>query len=224
MKRVLLVEDDQRLSDHLSKVIAAEGIAAKCATSFDELESLIDSREEFSAVVLDRLLGPKDAKEKLPAIKRRWPNAPILVLSAINTPAERTDLINLGADDYLGKPFLTQELLARLNAVSRRIGTGQESYRKFGNLVLEMTKRLASVGEKSELLPAKEFLLLKVLTDDPGRVLNRSELLESVWGSSALVETNVVEATISNLRRRLSDLGANITIKNMRNAGYWIED
>ncbi|MES2855584.1 MAG: response regulator transcription factor [Bdellovibrionota bacterium] len=224
MKRVLVVEDDQRLSDHLCRVISGEGIASTSVGTMEELDSLLVGSDDFSAVILDRLLGQKDTKDRVKQIKLRWPSSPVIVLSAINTATERAELINLGADDYLGKPFLTQELLARLKATSRRTYGVQENYRRLGNLVLDLTKRTYAVGENYELLPAKEFLLLKVLTDDPGRVLNRSELLESVWGSSSMAETNVVEATISNLRRRLTDIGANVSIKNMRNAGYWIED
>ena len=224
MKKVLVVEDDQRLSEHICRAMQSEGIAASTAKSFEELDAFLGSRDEFSSVILDRLLGPFDSKERLKAIKQKWPSASVIVLSAINTPLERTELINMGADDYIGKPFLTQELIARLHATSRRSAGAQEAYRIVGNLVLDLTKREISVDGVSELLPAKEFLILKVFTDDPGRVISRSELLESVWGSSSIAETNVVEATISNVRRRLSDLKANVSIKNMRNAGYWIED
>lgn len=224
MKRILIVEDDQRLSEHLHRAVAGQGYSALSLGSFEELDSTLEGKEEFSAIILDRLLGQKDSKERVSSIKQRWPHSPIIVLSAINTPIERAELLNLGADDYLGKPFLTQELLARLNATTRRIGIVQNNFRNAGNLVIDLTKRSMSVGENTDLLPAKEFLLLKVLTDDPGRVLSRIELLETVWGSAAIAETNVVEATISNLRKRLADVGASISIKNMRNAGYWVED
>jgi DNA-binding response OmpR family regulator len=131
--------------------------------------------------------------------------------------------LQLGADDYMGKPFLSQELIARVRALVRR-SSSPEKYRQLGSTILNISQRSLSFEDRSELLPAKEFLVLKLLTDDIGKVFSRVEILESVWGSSSEVETNVVESVITSLRRRLANLGSKVEIKNMRNAGYWIED
>ncbi|RZA06632.1 MAG: response regulator transcription factor [Proteobacteria bacterium] len=224
MKRVLLLEDDQKLSELLTKAVQAEGMAVTTARSIADLEAELEAGGNFDALILDRLIHGADTRARLPDLKRRWPRAAVLIVSAINTPLERAELINAGADDYLGKPFVTQELLARLRSLLRRGGTAVESeYREIGNSVLNVLSRTFSAGENSIALPAKEFLVLKLLAEEPGRVIARNELLDSVWGSYAGADTNVVEATITNLRRRLSSIGSSAEIKNMRNSGYWLE-
>jgi DNA-binding response OmpR family regulator len=178
---------------------------------------------EPQVIILDRLLGPQDSKTKMVSLKKRWPTAAILVISAINTPVERAELLNLGADDYLGKPFLSQELLARVHAILRRATAGQGNYRKIGDLVLDIPRRILSFGDVYESMPTKEFMLIKLLSEDAGRVFSRNELLDTVWGNALEVETNVVEATIANLRKRILQLGSKVQIKNMRSVGYFLE-
>lgn len=225
MKRVFLLEDDPKLSDLLTKSLQAEGIAVGGARTMEELEAELEAgAADYDAILMDRLIHGVDSRTKLARMKARWPRAAVLVLSAINTPLERADLINAGADDYLGKPFLTQELLARLRSLLRRGGPAPEAnYRELGNSVLNLVQRTVGVGAKTVALPAKEFLVLKLLAEDPGRVINRNEILDSVWGLYGDAETNVVEATITNLRRRLSSIGSSLEIRNMRNSGYWLE-
>jgi DNA-binding response OmpR family regulator len=223
MRRVLLVEDDIRISDHICKLLQGEGMAVDAVTSVSELNGFMAQPNEPLAVILDRLLGTDDSKDKMPEIKKRWPTSAILVISAINTPVERAELLNLGADDYLGKPFLSQELLARVHAVLRRSMASQGNYRKVGDLVLDIPRRILSSGNFYESLPTKEFMLMKLLSEDSGRVFSRNELLDMVWGNALEVETNVVEATIANLRKRIQHLGSSVQIKNMRNVGYFLE-
>lgn len=223
MKRLLFVEDDVKLGRHLLESLQAQGFDSTWATSVESLTDAFEQRRPYDLIVLDRMIGAIDTKDWIGRFRQAWPNAPILVLSAINTPAERTELINLGVDDYLGKPFSIQEVLARVGALLRRMGTAPSQYVAIGNTVIDQMKRLVLVQEKSEHLPAKEFLLLRTLASEPGRVWSKDALLDSVWGTSPNAETYVVEATITHLRRKLSDLGSALQIRNMRNAGYWIE-
>lgn len=221
---LLLVEDDLKLVELLSSNLREQGFLVSLAVSYTQLLDYLNSEVKVEIIVLDRLLHQNDTKDILPQIKIKWPNAPILILSAISTPNERTDLLNKGADDYLGKPFSTQELIARIKVLVRRTSTSTNSnYLKIGNLVLDTVTRTITVGEKSDVLPAKEFLLLRAMAKDCKRIWSKTELLDCVWGQSTELETNVVESTITNLRKRIGDLNANIAIKNMRNAGYWIE-
>lgn len=223
MKHILLVEDDSRLSELLAKLVQAEGLALHLVSNREELSEVLTSTLKFDVIVLDRLVDGIDMKDHVKDLKARWPLAAILVLSAINTPIERAELINLGVDDYMGKPFLSQELMARVKALARRVSSSSETYRQIGNSVIDLSRRVLNVQERTEALPAKEFLLLRSLTDEVGRVLSRNDLLDVVWGISFKAETNVVEATITNLRRRLKGLGSDIEIKNMRNSGYFVE-
>lgn len=221
MKRVLLAEDDLKLAPLIARSLENEGFSVVSASSAEELDSALDS-DSFSVLILDRLLGPVDTKALLPSLRQRLPQLPVLVISTINTPLERAEIINDGADDYLGKPFLTEELLARVRSLSRRSpeATGR---RRIGNAVLDLTNRCLSQGQKSESLPAREFMMLKTLSESQGRVLSRPELLELVWGNINHSETNLVEATVTNLRKRISVMDCGFQIKNQRNIGYWIE-
>lgn len=223
MQRILLVEDDPRISEHVSKLLQTEGMTVDSVTSVSDLENVMAKPVEPQVVILDRLLGPQDSKVKMVALKKRWPTAAILVISAINTPIERAELLNLGADDYLGKPFLSQELLARVHAIMRRAMSGQGNYRKIGDLMLDIPRRILSFGDVYESMPTKEFMLIKLLSEESGRVFSRNELLDTVWGNALEVETNVVEATIANLRKRILQLGSKVQIKNMRSVGYFLE-
>lgn len=222
--KLLLVEDDTKLAEHLVTNLREHGFFVTHVPDQMGLEAFLGNPSRIDIVVLDRLLGTFDSKMLLPKIRERWPQAPILVLSAISTPNERTDLLNLGADDYLSKPFSTQELVARIRATLRRTSAPASTYISIGNMIVDSVKRIVSVGDKHTTLPTKEFLLLRTLTQEAGRVWSKNELLDYVWGHASNVETNVVEATIANLRKKLSEVGAGVSIRNMRNAGYWIEE
>jgi DNA-binding response OmpR family regulator len=224
MGNILIVEDDPKLGQHLISNFAQEGLHAQLVSNMESLDAILNSKSKIEVIVLDRLLGTFDCKNWLPRIRQTWPTSRILILSAINTPNERTELLNLGADDYHGKPFATQEVIARVKALLRRVESAPSPHFKIGNSVIDVVSRTLSVDDKEVTVPAKEFLLLKALSASPGRVLNKNQLLESVWGVDLETETNVVEATVTNLRRRLTDAGSSIKVKNMRNVGYWIEE
>lgn len=224
MKRILLVEDDPGIAEHILTLVQPEGISLYLADSAVALKELLDSRENFSIIILDRLLGSFDTRTLMPEIRKKWPKSPTLILSAINTPQERAELINLGADDYLGKPFLGQELMARIKALDRRSHVAEENYVKLGNVILSHQKRIVSVGEKSVTLTGKEYLVFRTLLSDLGRVYSRNELLDHVWGTESDLDSNVLEATITSLRKRLENLSASPKIKNLRNVGYWVEE
>lgn len=219
--RILLVEDDQKMTAHLEENFREQGFITTSLSSAEEVTEVLKSPLQVDVILMDRLLGPIDTKVFVPLVRKKWPQTPIIVLSAISTPNERTDLINLGADDYIGKPFSMQELIARIRASLRR-SAPPGNFLQVGNLIIDSVKHIIFVGDKSENLPAKEFGLLRTLALDTARVWSKDELLDYVWGQINEVETNVVESTIANVRRKLEGLGANVMIKNMRNMGYWI--
>jgi DNA-binding response OmpR family regulator len=221
--KCLLIEDDARLAGHLISSLRDQGFIVTHAWNRHNIFKILSESSVFDIVILDRMLGTLDAKEFVSEIKRKWPTAPILVLSAISTPNERTDLLDMGADDYIGKPFSTNELIARLRALVRRNHPPSANFIKIGNLVIDFMKRIVSIGDTAENLPAKEFLLLRALSQEVGRVWSKTDLLDYVWGHNVNVDSNVVEATVTNLRKRLAAIGAHVQIKNMRNVGYWIE-
>ncbi len=220
--KLMLIEDDPRMTEHLAENLKHQGILSLPIRSLAEIQDVVKSNAVVDFIVMDRLLENFDTKAVLPMLRQKWPGIPIIVISAISTPNERTDLINLGADDYLGKPFSTQELVARMKALLRRTSPSMGNFIQVGNLIIDSVRRCISVGEKQDTLPAREFTVLRALMVDPTRIWSKEELLDYVWGQVSGVETNVVEATIANIRKKLIDLQSDATIKNMRNVGYWI--
>lgn len=222
MIKVLFLEDDKKLSESILKLLQLEGVHAVHVDSFESLEDQLQAPETFDVIILDRLIKSVDSKSYLQTIRNKWPRAGILMLSAINTPHERAELINLGADDYVGKPFSSTELLARIKSIARKYNFALSDYMILGNTTIDLMRRSISTGDKEEILPAKEFLLLKNLSNRKG-LCTRTELLESVWGFDFQIESNVVESTMTNLRKKLTSVGSSIQIKNSRNSGYWLE-
>jgi two-component system OmpR family response regulator len=224
--KLFLIEDDARLAEHLAKNLNEHGFLVTHISNSTALTEVLKSAVQAEFIILDRLLGSVDTKAIFSRIKSKWPNAPILVLSAISTPNEKTDLINMGADDYLGKPFSAGELIARVRALVRRSinsNVTASNYLQLGNLIVDLMKRTISVGDSAEILSSKEFLLFRALSQETGRIWSKNDLIDYVWGQSADINTNVVEATVTNVRKKLQELGSNVKIKNMRNSGYWLE-
>lgn len=218
--RVLIVEDEAKLLSHLVAIVSAEQHSVFTCSTFKELEHLLSVKtSRFDVIILDRLLNGRDSAELLARIKESYPDARVIVLSAIDTAAEKASLLNGGADDYVAKPFDGQELLARINVLLRRAPRALS----LGNIILQADSRSLAVNGRDIPLTNKEFLLLKTLMLVPGKIFPKNELYETVWEMSADVESNVVEATVNKLRRRLEEVGANVRISNARNAGYWIE-
>lgn len=219
--RILIVEDEIKLLSHLAKTISDEGFSTFTCASFTELENLLKIPvKRFDVVILDRLLHGKDSAEFVTRMKEVLPEVKIMILSAINSASEKAALLDLGADDYVAKPFSNGELIARIRALLRR----SRPELKFGNVILNTERRTAKVDDKEFPLQNKEFTLLRTLIRTPGKVFNKIFLYEHVWEMSTEVESNVVEATVNKLRRRLEEAGANVSIKSMRNKGYWIEE
>lgn len=220
-EKILIAEDESRLLDHLANLLTDEGFETIACASYIELESLIDFPvNKYDLIMLDRLLDGKDSAELITKIKLDFPHTKILILSAINTPREKANLLDQGADDYLAKPFESEELIARIRVLLRR------SYHslKLGNTVLNSISRNLNVNNQEIVLTNKEFLLLKTLMQTPGKIFSKFFLYEQVWEIRTDIDTNVVETTINRLRRKLDETAANIKIKNARNIGYWIEE
>lgn len=219
--RVLIVEDEARLLDHLTQVFKDEGFSTFTCASYTDLEGILAlPAKRFDIIILDRLLNGRDSAGLIEKIKTDLPGTRIMVLSAINTPSEKAVLLDLGADDYLAKPFDSEELIARIRALLRR------NYHslKLGNVILNSLSRAMSIENNLVPLTNKEFALLKTFIQNPGKIFNKIFLYERVWEMSSEVDSNAVETTVNKLRRKLDDAQASIKIKNIRNEGYWIEE
>lgn len=219
--RILIVEDEAKLLDHLSQIMREEGHLPFTCSSFGELENLLVAPvKHFDIVILDRLLHGRDSAALMTDLKTELPEAKILILSAINSPSEKALLLDKGADDYMAKPFGSEELAARIRVLVRR----SEPTTKFGNVILNSHDRTMKVGSQEFSLPNKEFVLLRTLVSKPNKIFGKVLLYEKVWEMSPDVESNAIETMVNKLRRRLDEAGASIQIKNTRNLGYWIEE
>lgn len=224
---LLLVEDDLRLSQYLTEALSREGYTIDVCQSIDETETYLTSpNEDPQIIILDRMLGRGDGATIISKLKTRYPEVKILILSSLDMPSEKARIIDMGADEYLSKPFSLDELTARLRLLLRR-GSSKDkvdfAIRSLGNLCLNLKTQQASVGGQKLDLTRKEFQLLCLLMDHPGRVYNRFQILDRIWEIERVVESNVVETTIKNLRRKLEEVRCDAKIESKRNVGYWIE-
>lgn len=220
---ILIIEDDPKVQSYLKDSLEPDFNPILAFSDFPSLDELtmLDSP---MTIILDRLIGNKDSKNFLPTLKKKFTDCMVLVLSALNTAAERAELIDLGADDYMGKPFSLIELKSRIRALGRRTHTvPQTTYLKLDSTILNLHLRTLNVGEEKANLSAKEFELFYVLAKNLGRVYSKFELMDKIWEANLEIESNVLEVTIMNLRKKLTDLNSDVKICSKRNVGYWIE-
>jgi len=221
---LLIIEDDPKVQAFLKQSLENEFPPVNTLSVLPDEGWLDTIPSPPSVIILDRLLGASDSKSCLPFLKKNFPQSSIIVLSAINTPSERSELLDLGADDYMGKPFSIVELKSRIKALLRRSsGTEALNYLKLENTILDIRQRSLLIGDLKISLSGKEFELLYVLAKNAGRVFSKIELMDLVWQANLEIESNVLEVTMMNLRKKLSDGGSQVQICTKRNIGYWIE-
>lgn len=225
---LLLIEDDSRLSQYLAQAMGREGYQVEVCSSVEEADAFIATTTEApSVIILDRMLGREDGAVLIGKFKFRFPQTGILVLSSLDMPSEKARIIDSGADEYLSKPFSLDELAARLRLVIRRstrAASPDTGVRLLGDLSLDLKTQNATVGAAKLDLTRKEFQVLSLLMDHPGRVYNRFQFLDRVWEIERHTESNVVESTIKTLRRKLENSHCKVRIESKRNIGYWIEE
>jgi two-component system OmpR family response regulator len=225
---IVLVEDESRVLSFLTEALRKEGHVVHPAETFEAAVDLITSLgSQLELLIMDRLLGRTDGIPLIPLTRGKCTGAKILVLSTINSPEQKAAALDLGADDYLGKPFQLVELSARVRSLSRRTpsegASGERHVFTVGDIQLNALEHKALVGGKAVDLSNKEYLVLFTLIQHPGRVYNKFQLLDKVWDVQFDVESNVVEVTIKNLRRKLTTAGSKTEILSRRNIGYWLE-
>jgi DNA-binding response OmpR family regulator len=220
---ILVVEDEAGIADFLARGLRAEGYAVNVATDGVAGErAALDRRTDL--VVLDRMLPGRDGLEVLRAVRRSRPALPVIMLTARAEVADRVEGLDLGATDYVTKPFAFDELLARIRARLRDPGEGAETTLEAGGIRLDLVTREASRGGVAARLPEREADLLAHLMRHAGRVCTRSELLASVWGYDHDPGTNVVQVYVGYLRRKLALPGSPAPIETVRAVGYRLRD
>jgi heavy metal response regulator len=219
--RILIVEDERRLSSFLKKGFEAEAMAVDIAG--DGVEgSALALAGDYDAIVLDLMLPGKDGIEVLREVRAAGKKTPILILSARGEVEDRVKGLNLGADDYLAKPFAFVEALARVRALVRRQSAEAERspVLTLNDLKVDVLTRKVTRGDREIELTTKEFQLLEYLVRNRNRVLSRVLIIEHIWDMQFDSGTNIVDVVINRLRRKIDD-GAKVPlIHTVRGVGY----
>jgi len=220
--RVLLVEDEIKMSRALRRGLEQEGYAVD--TAQDGTDALHRATEwDYDAIVLDVMLPGLDGLEVCRRLRRagRW--APVLMLTARDGVADRIRGLDVGADDYLVKPFAFGELLARLRALVRRGARERPAVLAVGDLVLDPAAHTATLSGRSVPLSTREFALLEFMMRNAGQVLSRPAILEHVWDYNYDGMSNVVDVYVGYLRRKLEQPPGQVRIRTVRGVGYGLE-
>jgi DNA-binding response OmpR family regulator len=216
---ILVVEDERTLAGLMARSLSAEGHTGRTAHDGPSGQALALG-DDVDLVLLDVLLPGRNGLDVLRAVRARKPSLPVILISARDDLASRVQGLDLGADDYLTKPFWLEELLARVRTRLRGPGQSSSSRLQVGDLEVDLrTRRVTRRGHPIELT-AREYALLVYLAGHPDHVLSRDQLLRAVWGLDFDPGTKVLDVYIGYLRRKLALPGAPAPIETVRQVGY----
>lgn len=220
--RVLIVEDEISLSNALKKILEQQGYFADAV--YDGEMAVDYAKElEYSVIILDVMLPKLDGFEVVRRLRGSNVNTPILMLTARTTTTDKVAGLNFGADDYMTKPFDTEELLARVAALTRRKGDVIVDTLRFKDLSLDTNSAMLSCSGESVQLSHKEFEVLKTFLYNPTMTVTTDTLIANVWGIESEATDNNVEVYISFIRKKLKYLRSTVTIKKIPRIGYRLE-
>lgn len=222
--RILLVEDEERLSVALVEIFKTHQIGVDAVyNGNDGLDYALNGN--YDAVILDIMLPGMDGLSVLKNLRAEKNNVPVMLLTAKDDVSDKIQGLDLGADAYVTKPFDTNELLARVRALTRRRGELKDDTRQFGDLILNSKNcELQSTSGKAIKLSLKEFQILERLFDNPHQIITKEQLIDKIWGGDSNIEYNNVEVYISFIRKKIDNLNVGIRIRTARGIGYSLED
>ena len=221
--KVLLIEDEKRIADFVCSGFKEQGfLYTHCSDGNDGYSHAIDG--DYDAIVLDIMLPGRDGLSILKGLRKAGNTTPVLLLTARNELDDRIEGLNLGADDYLAKPFFVEELVARIHALLRRVSGERQNMLVVGDLRLDrITREITWCGQTVDVT-GREFNLVEYLMRSPGRVFTRTQILEHVWGYDFDPSTNVVDVCIQRIRKKIASIGGNSSgespIESVRGVGY----
>ena len=217
---ILLVEDEEELANEIKAELEGTGYLVRRVPIDDAAE--VARTDAAALLILDRILYGIDNLQTLELWRKQGIKIPVLIISSSSSVDEIADGLRAGADDYLAKPFYMLELVARVEAVLRRLGDISTTRLNVGDMEIDLLEQTAfKAGVKLNLLP-REFKLLEYFLRRPSQLVTRAMLLKDVWQYEFEVETNVVDTHISNLRRKIDDHGFPSRIANVRGLGYML--
>lgn len=220
--RVLVVADEKKTAAFIRKALQAEGFVVEVYHNGDD-GFLAASTETFDAIVLDIMLPGRDGLSLLRQLRERKDGTPLLLLSARGDVNERVDGLNAGADDYLPKPFVIAELIARVRALVRRSGDSKSTKLQVADLTLDTITRRAFRGNIPLELTTREYRLLEFLMRVPGRICGRVAILENVWDYNFDPGTNIVDVYIRRLREKIDTVEPKL-LHTIRGSGYVLKE
>ena len=222
--KILIVEDEKRLADALVQIFTKNKMTADASyNGIDGLDNALSGI--YDVIVLDIMLPGMNGIEVLSELRKQGIKAPVILLTAKDEISDKVKGLDSGADDYLTKPFATEELLARVRALGRRSATELvcDDTLSSSDLSLELSTYTLSCGQNSVKLGLKEFSIMELLMRNRERVLTKENLLVKIWGYDSDAEYNNVEVYISFLRKKLGYIKSNVSIKTLRGVGYSLE-
>jgi DNA-binding response OmpR family regulator len=221
--KILVVEDDRKVAGFIEQGLREEGYAVDVAKDGEEA-TMLAHINQYDAILLDLMLPKKNGIQVATELRREGRTTPILMLTARDATEDIVRGLDAGADDYLGKPFKFDELLARMRALVRRGGAARLERLTFGTIELDRLKHAAfAAGKKLDLTP-REFQLLEHFLLHPNQVVRRTELLEKVWDMHFDPESNVVDVHVGNLRRKLKEAGCDSVLQTVRGVGFALQE
>ena len=220
--QILLVEDNERLSDAMAEIMRGQSYVVDCV--FDGEDGIFYAKQHnYDIIVLDVMLPKKDGFEVLSELRDSNITTPILMLTARDAVADKVKGLDAGADDYMTKPFVPAELLARIRSLTRRNSGSVATSLTFGDLELNEETCELKCKDKEVQLGAKELGVMRELLLNNANVTSKENLIENVWGYDSDAEENNVEAYVSFLRKKLKFLNSDVKITTLRMLGYKLE-
>lgn len=219
--KILIVEDEARVAGFVKKGLEEQGFAVDLCEDGDAGYELART-QAYDVILLDIMLPGRDGLSILSNLRAQKHNVPVVLLTARSELDERVQGLNLGADDYVTKPFFLEELIARIHAVARRRGGEQGTLLQSGDLVVNLVTREVRRGGQTISLTPRELHLLEVMLRTPGRGFTRTQLLERVWGYDFDPQTNLVDVNIQRLRKKVDAGSETPLLETVRGVGYRI--
>ncbi len=220
--RVLVVEDEKKIASFIRKAFCAEGFAVDVLHQGDDVLAAV-SATAFDVIILDVMLPGRDGLSVLRELRGRNIRTPVLLLTARGQVTERVEGLNAGADDYLPKPFVLAELIARAHALGRR-GSSQPVQMRLGDVTVDTISHVVKRGKRTIELTPREYRLLEFLLRFPGRVCSRMAIVENVWDYDFDPGTNLVDVYIRRLREKIDSEAATKLLHTVRGVGYVMKE
>ena len=221
--RILVVEDDHAIAEHVRRALQTQGNSVDTADDGEQAWLLIGT-ENYDLLILDITLPRRSGLDLLKDLRARGLAVPVLILSARDGVNDKITGLDLGADDYLSKPFAVSELLARVRALSRRKGELDSPILHCGSLEMDLRDHRVSRNDQTLELTAKEFALLRFLLERQGHIVTHANILEKVWDVNFDMYSDVLKVVISRLRKKLEAAGEPSLIHTVRGGGYMLKE